>query len=181
MSIVLTKEQKEKIEKCIVWEGKTYQETADICNLTHTYIRRYASSNNLKPIYQNKEWLQNQYDMYIHTNIIAEKYKNLLEKEFITPYVPQGFISSWAQYTIILDNLEQREKIQARLKEKGIPTMIYYPIPMHKQTAFSGYNFNVDDLKEAENLCDRVLSIPMHPYLDNETIEFIANSLIESK
>lgn len=114
-------------------------------------------------------------------NKIAEKYKQLLEKEFITPYVPQGFISSWAQYTIILDNLEQRERIQARLKEKGIPTMIYYPIPMHKQTAFSGYNFNVDDLKEAENLCDRVLSIPMHPYLDNETIEFIANSLIESK
>ena len=74
MSIVLTKEQKEKIEKCIEWEGKTYEETADICNLTHTYIRRYASSNNLKPIYQNKEWLQNQYDMYIHTNIIAEKY-----------------------------------------------------------------------------------------------------------
>lgn len=114
-------------------------------------------------------------------NVIASKYDELLGKDFVTPYVPQGFESSWAQYTLILDSAEQREKIQTALKDKGIPTMIYYPIPMHKQTAFKGYDFNLDDLQVAEDLCDRVLSIPIHPYLDDETIELISRSLKECK
>jgi hypothetical protein len=66
------------VEKYIVWEGKTYQEVADMLELSYTYIRRYATSNNLKPIYQNKQWLQEQYDTYIHTNIIAKKYNKYL-------------------------------------------------------------------------------------------------------
>lgn len=114
-------------------------------------------------------------------NVVASKYDELLGKDFVTPYVPQGFESSWAQYTLILDSASQREKMQTALKDKGIPTMIYYPIPMHKQTAFKGYDFNLDDLQVAESLCDRVLSIPMHPYLDDETIEFISRSLKECK
>ena len=114
-------------------------------------------------------------------NVIAYKYTELLSEDFITPFVPQGFESSWAQYTLILDNARQREKIQVALKEKGIPTMIYYPIPMHKQTAFKGYNFNLSDLQVAECLCERVLSIPMHPYLDDKTIEEISSALKENK
>ena len=114
-------------------------------------------------------------------NVVASKYDELLGKDFVTPYVPQGFESSWAQYTLILDSASQREKMQTALKEKGIPTMIYYPIPMHKQTAFKGYDFNLDDLQVAESLCERVLSIPMHPYLDDEAIELIASSLRECK
>lgn len=114
-------------------------------------------------------------------NVVASKYDELLGKDFVTPYVPQGFESSWAQYTLILDSASQREKMQTALKDKGIPTMVYYPIPMHKQTAFKGYDFNLDDLQVAEDLCDRVLSIPMHPYLDDETIELISRSLKECK
>ena len=113
-------------------------------------------------------------------NVVASKYDELLGKDFVTPYVPQGFESSWAQYTLILDSAEQREKIQTALKDKGIPTMIYYPIPMHKQTAFKGYDFNLDDLQVAEDLCDRVLSIPMHPYINDGDIQTIAKALIEN-
>lgn len=114
-------------------------------------------------------------------NVIAAKYTELLKDKFVTPLVPQGFESSWAQYTLILDSKEERDRIQAELKDKGIPTMVYYPIPMHKQTAFKGYNFNTDDLKNAESLSDRVMSIPMHPYLDDATISVIANALLSCK
>lgn len=113
-------------------------------------------------------------------NVIADKYTQLLKDKFVTPYVPQGFESSWAQYTLILDSKEQREKLQASLKEKGIPTMVYYPIPMHKQTAFKDYKFNLNDLNVSESLCDRVMSIPMHPYLEDKDIEYIAKALTES-
>lgn len=112
-------------------------------------------------------------------NIAAAKYTEALKNKFVTPFVPDGFESSWAQYTLILESEQQRDMIQASLKEKGIPTMVYYPIPMHKQTAFKGYDFNLDDLKVAESLCGRVMSIPMHPYLDDNTIETVVKALNE--
>lgn len=112
-------------------------------------------------------------------NIAAAKYTEALKNKFVTPFVPDGFESSWAQYTLILESEQQRDMIQASLKEKGIPTMVYYPIPMHKQTAFKGYDFNLDDLKVAESLCGRVISIPMHPYLDDNTIETVVKALNE--
>ena len=112
---------------------------------------------------------------------IAKKYTALLQDHFVTPLVPDTFGSSWAQYTLILDSPEQRDQMQQKLKEKGIPTMVYYPIPMHKQSAFAGYAFKLSDLQTAERLCQVVMSIPMHPYLTDEQIAMIAQTLIESK
>lgn len=114
-------------------------------------------------------------------NVVAAKYTEALKGDYVTPLVPDGFESSWAQYTLILDSAAQRDELQAKLKEKGIPTMIYYPIPMHKQTAFKGYDFNNDDLKVSESLCDRVMSIPMHPYLDDKAINEVVAALKECK
>ena len=114
-------------------------------------------------------------------NVVAAKYTEALKGDYVTPLVPEGFESSWAQYTLILGSAKQRDELQAKLKEKGIPTMIYYPIPMHKQTAFKGYDFNNDDLKVSESLCDRVMSIPMHPYLDDKAINEVVAALKECK
>ena len=110
-------------------------------------------------------------------NEAAAKYTKALCAKFKTPVVPDGFVSSWAQYTLILESAEQREHIQAKMKEQGVPTMVYYPICMHKQTAFKGYDFNLDDLTVAESLSQRVLSLPMHPYLTDEEIDKIVNAL----
>lgn len=114
-------------------------------------------------------------------NRIAAAYTQKLAPHFVTPLIPDGFESSWAQYTLILDSTEQRTHIQERLKAKGIPTMVYYPNPMHKQTAYAGYHFNLEDLTVAETLSSRVMSIPMHPYLTDEEIELICHELIEAK
>lgn len=114
-------------------------------------------------------------------NEAARHYTRLLKDHVKTPVVPEGFGSSWAQYTIQLPTEEKRNKLQAALKEAGIPSMVYYPKPMHLQTAFSstiqpaGCNCDV-----AQRLCGTVLSLPMHPYLEAADIEHICATLIAS-
>lgn len=87
-----------------------------------------------------------------------------------TPVVQKGYYSSWAQYTIILESKEIREKLQMKLKENDIPSMIYYQKPMHNQEAFSAVSYNEDDYTVSNKLCETVLSLPMHPYLKEEEI-----------
>ena len=99
-----------------------------------------------------------------------------------TPVIPEGFRSSWAQYTVRFVSKEQRDAVQAALKTEGIPAMIYYPKPMHLQTAFAqipstnssvipGLTRNLCPV--ATSLCDRVLSLPMHPYITPAEVDSV--------
>ena len=110
-------------------------------------------------------------------NRAAKLYDEYLSNVVKTPVVPEGFYSSWAQYTLILDSKEQRTHLQKELKEQGIPTMVYYPKPMHLQGAFADLGYKKGDFPVAESLCERVLSLPMHPYLNEEDIRFVANAV----
>ena len=104
-------------------------------------------------------------------NKVAEKYTEKLAGIVKTPVVPEGFLSSWAQYTVQLKDRETRDTLQTALKEKGIPSMVYYPKPMHTQKAFGldeNYGFDCTNTTE---LCSTVLSLPMHPYLKDEDID----------
>lgn len=112
-------------------------------------------------------------------NKFAKIYSEKLKDVVKVPVILEGYISSYAQYTIILNNEEERNNLQAKLKEVGIPTMIYYPIPLHKQIVYNGYDFNLEELKVSENLCKCVLSLPMHPYMSEEQIETISNEIIK--
>lgn len=107
-----------------------------------------------------------------------KEYDKRLKDYVKTPIVKEGFYSSWAQYTLILDSEEERTYLSNYLKEKGIPTNVYYPKPLHKQIVYQDYNFNLEDLKVSEELSKKVLSIPMHPYLDENTVNEICNSII---
>lgn len=113
-------------------------------------------------------------------NKFAKIYSEKLKDVVKVPVILEGYISSYAQYTIILNNEEERNNLQAKLKEVGIPTMIYYPIPLHKQIVYNGYDFNLEELKVSENLCKCVLSLPMHPYMSEEQIETISNEIIKA-
>lgn len=110
-------------------------------------------------------------------NQVAKFYTDRLDKLVKTPIVPEGYTSSWAQYTITLENREQRDSLQQALKEQGIPTMIYYPIPLHKQKAFAGLTGQLDDFPVTEKLCDCVLSLPMHPYLQVDEIDIVCSAV----
>ena len=114
-------------------------------------------------------------------NEAARHYTELLKDHVKTPVIPEGFGSSWAQYTIQLSNAGQRNQLQQTLKEAGIPSMVYYPKPMHQQTAFKNILQPADcNCEVAEKLCKTVLSLPMHPYIEPSTIEQICSTLIES-
>lgn len=118
-------------------------------------------------------------------NAVAEKYTDRLSvpgNRIKLPVIPDEFYSSWAQYTIQLEDRKTRNNLQAALKEKGIPSMVYYPKPMHKQEAFLKQAFEDSEFANTIKLCDTVLSLPMHPYLKDddidEVVEIIKNELI---
>lgn len=106
-------------------------------------------------------------------NRVADTYRKELMGVVKIPVVREGFYSSWAQYTLQLSSKDERDQVQEALKEKGIPTIVYYPKPMHQQVAFSGNKMYVE-CPNTEKLCDTVLSLPMHPYLSNSDIQEIA-------
>lgn len=106
-------------------------------------------------------------------NSAAQKYTEKLSGIVETPVIPEGFLSSWAQYTIKLDDRETRDSLQAFLKEKGIPSMIYYPKQMHLQEAFAGIKENEHEFSITDELCDTVLSLPIHPYISDEDINAV--------
>lgn len=112
-------------------------------------------------------------------NEVAKLYDERLKDRFIIPFVPEGYESSWAQYTLILESREERERIQEHLKKEGIPSMVYYPKPLHKQAVYKDYDFNLDDLKVSESLAERVLSLPMHPYMEDKDVEKVCRALLE--
>lgn len=98
----------------------------------------------------------------INRNKAADNYEQTLSGKYQTPQVPTGYVSSWAQYTLVSTS---RDADMAAYKEQGIPTMIYYGTCMHEQTAFNQLAHKVGDFPIAEKLARSVFSLPMHGYL----------------
>lgn len=113
---------------------------------------------------------------------IAKRYNDSLRGVAIVPDTPEGYTSVWAQYTLRLKDFN-REKFQADLKAVGVPTMVYYPKPLHQQTAYKSYPVAGNGLPVAERLASEVVSLPMHPYLDEATqdriIEAVCSALAQ--
>jgi dTDP-4-amino-4,6-dideoxygalactose transaminase len=114
-------------------------------------------------------------------NEAAENYTQKLASHFMTPYIPEGYYSSWAQYTLILDSQVQRDQLQQYLKENGIPSMVYYPKPLHAQTAYKHLGYKSEDNPVSHQLSKTVLSLPMHPYLSVNNITYITETLMRYK
>ena len=110
-------------------------------------------------------------------NAAAKMYTERLDGKLDIPVVPEGFYSSWAQYTVQLPDREKRDRVQAGLRERGIPSMIYYPKCMHQQGAFEKLLYR-GDCPVSERLCGRVLSLPMHPYLTEEDADQVCGALL---
>lgn len=114
-------------------------------------------------------------------NKAAGLYCEKLKDSGITvPFIPQGFYSSWAQFTVVLPQGTDRNKVQEFMRSKGIPTMVYYAKPMHMQGAFAGTLSSIADCPVTEDLCERVLSLPIHPYMTEEMVCEVADDLLEA-
>ncbi len=112
-----------------------------------------------------------------YVNKVAARYTELLHDVVKTPIVPEGFYSSWAQYTLQLENKEVRSGLQNALKALDIPTAIYYPIPMHRQTAFNYLCLDENRCPVSDQLADTVISLPVHPYLSEEDQDRICEAV----
>jgi dTDP-4-amino-4,6-dideoxygalactose transaminase len=107
---------------------------------------------------------------------VAGRYGQLLGrlKGVTLPLVPAGYKSVWAQYSVLAASEAHRQRLQAGLKEAGIPTAVYYPKPLHLQTAFASLGYREGDFSLSEDASRRIFSLPMHPYLKLEEQEKIA-------
>ena len=110
-------------------------------------------------------------------NRVANLYNERLEGKVITPAIPQGFGSSWAQYTI---QFPQRDAVKQALQAEGIPSMVYYPKPMSAQTAFASVAGIQGPCPNAARLSATVLSLPMHPYMTDAEVAHVSERLLAS-
>lgn len=107
---------------------------------------------------------------------VAQRYSELLAPcaGIQTPSIPAGYLSVWAQYSLLAESETHRTALQQKLKEAGIPTAIYYPKPLHLQTAFAALGYQKGDFPISEDYATRIFSVPMHPYLQAAEQESIA-------
>lgn len=115
-------------------------------------------------------------------NQVAELYsvglKDIANKTgILLPVIPEEYSSAWAQYTIQLPEGVDRAELQRSLAEQGIPTMIYYPKPMHEQIAFEGRCLCPSGCPVTSRLCQTVLSLPMGPYMTESDVERVCAEL----
>jgi UDP-2-acetamido-2-deoxy-ribo-hexuluronate aminotransferase len=109
----------------------------------------------------------------------AQMYTDGLSECITTPAVPEGYASSWAQYSLLAETHAQRELLQRKLAENHIPTAVYYPRPLHRQTVNRQYLFPDEDYPVADDISERIFSIPMHPYLSMDAIQKIIETIRE--
>jgi dTDP-4-amino-4,6-dideoxygalactose transaminase len=112
---------------------------------------------------------------------VASRYTQLLNgQKFITPFTPDGYKSVWAQYSILAHTRQERQDHMAYLKRHKIPSAIYYPKPLHLQTAFNHLGYKKGTFGISESLSERIFSLPMHPYLSEEDQLKVVRSLCKS-
>lgn len=115
----------------------------------------------------------------INRNKVANKYEAELGEKFNTPQVPDNYVSSWAQYTLVAPSTEQRTEIMAHLKDQDVPSVIYYGTCMHEQTALNDLGYTIGDFPVAEKMAKRVFSLPMHPYMDQPSQINVIKALLK--
>jgi len=106
---------------------------------------------------------------------VAKKYNELLnDKDLVLPFVDTRATSAYAQYSV---RVKDRDALQAKLKEQGIPTAVHYPMPLHLQECFAYLGYQKGDFPISENVSNEIMSLPMNPYLSTEEITFISESI----
>lgn len=107
---------------------------------------------------------------------VASKYTSALHgKDVILPYIDSRAQSAWAQYSIRIKN---RDEVQLKLKEAGVPTAVHYPMPLHLQECFKYLGYKFGDFPIAEKISTEIMSLPMNPYLTENEIIYISDKII---
>ena len=108
-------------------------------------------------------------------NKVAEQYTMGFKDQLITPEIPDGSVSVWAQYSVQASSASERASFMNKYKDAGIPTAIYYPKPLHLQQAFSNLGHKEGDFPVSEEVSKRIFSLPMHPYLSTDVVNRVTS------
>ena len=109
----------------------------------------------------------------------ADRYEALLADipGVVAPHIPHDLVSSWAQYSILAESTGHREELMGRMAKAGVPTAIYYPKPLHLQTAYEYLQYQPGSMPVSESVGSRIFSLPMHPYLSAEDQETVVRAM----
>ena len=106
-------------------------------------------------------------------NKVSDYYSTNMGKSIKTPLIPNGYLSSWAQYSVILPEDLERQSVMNQLRREDIPSMVYYQTPLHLQSVFIQLGYKRGHFPVSENISNSILSLPMHPYLDSEQLNHV--------
>ena len=113
-------------------------------------------------------------DLALRQEVAAKYTKALQDKALILPFINDKVTSAWAQYSVRVSN---RDEVQVKLKEQGIPTAVHYPMPLHLQESFAYLGYKEGDYPIAEMVSSEIMSLPMNPYVTEEEIKYIYESI----
>lgn len=111
---------------------------------------------------------------------VASIYGMWLRPHVQVPDVPRGMTSAWAQYTVLFRDSRQRNQVKEALRQAGIPSMVYYPLPMHQQPSFCSTRFEKKHFLHTDYVTERCLSLPIHPYMRQEETELVCTVILEA-
>jgi dTDP-4-amino-4,6-dideoxygalactose transaminase len=105
---------------------------------------------------------------------VARRYTDALSDIVVTPVVPEGTRSAWAQYTV---RVPDRDLVAKEVGERGVPTAVYYPLPLHRQQAYRDHPVGAGGMAVTDRAAEEVLSLPMHPYLGSDDQGLVIDAL----
>lgn len=140
----------------------------------HQYIGMGGRMDTLQCAIVNVKLKYYEKDLALRQKVAAKYTEVLKNKHMILPFVNEKSTSAWAQYSIRVQN---RNEVQAKLKEQGIPTAVHYPMPLHLQECFAYLDYKKDDFPICEQVSDEIMSLPMNPYVTDDEIQYIAEKV----
>ena len=140
----------------------------------HQYIGMGGRMDTLQCAIVNVKLKHYVKDLALRQEVAAKYTKALAGKDVVLPFVDDNATSAWAQYSVRVQN---RDEMQAKLKEQGIPTAVHYPMPLHLQECFEYLRYEQGDFLIAEQISNEIMSLPMNPYMTDEEIAYIGESL----
>ncbi len=140
----------------------------------HKYIGLGARMDTLQCAVVNVKLKHYKKDLVLRQEVAQKYTKTLQNKDLITPYQSPDTTSAWAQYSVRVKN---RDELQTKLKEAGIPTAVHYPMPLHLQECFEYLGYSKGDFPIAERVSKEIMSLPMNPYVRDEEVQYISGNI----
>ena len=144
----------------------------------HKYIGMGGRMDTIQCAVVNVKLKHYKKDLALRQEVASKYTQSLQGKDLILPFIDENATSAFAQYSVRVKN---RDDVQAKLKEQGIPTAVHYPMSLHLQECFAYLGYKKGDFPICEQISDEIMSLPMNPYVTDEEIDYIIEKVTSCK